>query len=254
MSEDEEKTMEKETKGVRTKRQLYQCAMKLFRERGFDRVSVDEIVREAGMAKGTFYIYFNTKSDIILEMLRQYDTYYDQIMAGLPDDLSIDQQMEEIVKGACRFTEEVIGLDLIRVLYVKQLTEGQEHPGLLNDLSIDQQMEEIVKGACRFTEEVIGLDLIRVLYVKQLTEGQEHPGLLNEDRALFRILSELLTAGQRAGIYDPALDVPDTTRLILHGIRASFFEWCSSRGQFDLTQGCLYFLHTFCRGIYHAAK
>lgn len=207
MSEDEENIMEKETKGVRTKRQLYQCAMKLFRERGFDRVSVDEIVREAGMAKGTFYIYFNTKSDIILEMLRQYDTYYDQIMAGLPDDLSIDQQMEEIVKGACRFTEEVIGLDLIRVLYVKQLTEGQEHPGLLN-----------------------------------------------EDRALFRILSELLTEGQRAGIYDPALDVPDTTRLILHGIRASFFEWCSSRGQFDLTQECLYFLHTFCRGIYHAAK
>lgn len=207
MSEDEEKIMEKETKGVRTKRQLYQCAMKLFRERGFDRVSVDEIVREAGMAKGTFYIYFNTKSDIILEMLRQYDTYYDQIMAGLPDDLSIDQQMEEIVKGACRFTEEVIGLDLIRVLYVKQLTEGQEHPGLLN-----------------------------------------------EDRALFRILSELLTEGQCAGIYDPALDVPDTTRLILHGIRASFFEWCSSRGQFDLTQECLYFLHTFCRGIYHTAK
>lgn len=199
--------MEKETKGVRTKRQLYQCAMKLFRERGFDRVSVDEIVRETGMAKGTFYIYFNTKSDIILEMLRQYDTYYDQIMAGLPDDLSIDQQMEEIVKGACRFTEEVIGLDLIRVLYVKQLTEGQEHPGLLN-----------------------------------------------EDRALFRILSELLTEGQCAGIYDPALDVPDTTRLILHGIRASFFEWCSSRGQFDLTQECLYFLHTFCRGIYHTAK
>ena len=207
MSEDEEKIMEKETKGVRTKRQLYQCAMKLFRERGFDRVSVDEIVRETGMAKGTFYIYFNTKSDIILEMLRQYDTYYDQIMAGLPDDLSIDQQMEEIVKGACRFTEEVIGLDLIRVLYVKQLTEGQEHPGLLN-----------------------------------------------EDRALFRILSELLTEGQCAGIYDPALDVPDTTRLILHGIRASFFEWCSSRGQFDLTQECLYFLHTFCRGIYHTAK
>lgn len=207
MSEDEEKTMEKETKGVRTKRQLYQCAMKLFRERGFDRVSVDEIVREVGMAKGTFYIYFNTKSDIILEMLRQYDTYYDQIMVGLPDDLSIDQQMEEIVKGACRFTEEVIGLDLIRVLYVKQLTEGQEHPGLLN-----------------------------------------------EDRALFRILSELLTEGQCAGIYDPALDVPDTTRLILHGIRASFFEWCSSRGQFDLTQECLYFLHTFCRGIYHTEK
>lgn len=199
--------MEKETKGVRTKRHLYQCAMKLFRERGFDRVSVDEIVREAGMAKGTFYIYFNSKSDIILEMLRQYDSYYDQIMASLPAELSIDGRMEEIVKGACRFTQEVIGLDLIRVLYGKQLSEGQDHPGLLN-----------------------------------------------EDRALYRILSELLAEGQCDGIYDRALSVPDTTRLILRGIRACFFEWCSSRGQFDLTQECLYFLHTFCRGIYHTVE
>lgn len=199
--------MEKETKGVRTKRHLYQCAIKLFRARGFDQVSVDEIVREAGMAKGTFYIYFDSKSDIILEMLRQYDDYYDQIMASLD-----------------------------------------------RSLPIDRRMEEIVKGACRFTEEVIGLDLIRVLYTKQLHEGQQHPGLLNEDRALFRILSELLTEGQQSGVYDRALSVPDTTRLILRGIRASFFEWCSSRGQFDLTQECLYFLHTFCRGIYHTAK
>lgn len=199
--------MEKESKGVRTKRQLYQCAMKLFRARGFDRVSVDEIVREAGMAKGTFYIYFSSKSDIILEMLRQYDTYYDQIMASLPDGLSIDAQMEEIVRGACRFTEEVIGLDLIRVLYAKQLGEGQEHPGLLN-----------------------------------------------EDRALYRIVFDLLMQGQAAGIYDPALSVPDTTRLILRGIRATFFEWCSSNGQFDLTEACLYFVHTLRRGIYHTAK
>ena len=32
----------------------------LFREKGFSNVTVDEIVREAGIAKGTFYIYFPT--------------------------------------------------------------------------------------------------------------------------------------------------------------------------------------------------
>lgn len=65
--------MTKETKGARTRRYLYDCAIQLFRAHGYDQVSVDEIVRKAGMAKGTFYIYFRAKSDIILEMLRQYN-------------------------------------------------------------------------------------------------------------------------------------------------------------------------------------
>ena len=84
------------------------------------------------MARGRS-IYIRAKSDIILEMLRQYDDYYDQVMAGLPDSLPVDGRLEEIVRAACRFTEQVIGLDLIRVLYSKQLTAGARNPGLLNE-------------------------------------------------------------------------------------------------------------------------
>ena len=50
--------MEKETKGVRTKRQIYQCAMDLFREKGYDQVSVEEIVRTAGTAAGNLFFFF----------------------------------------------------------------------------------------------------------------------------------------------------------------------------------------------------
>ena len=125
--------MEKETKGVRTKRQIYQCAMDLFREKGYDQVSVEEIVRTAGTAKGTFYIYFHSKADIILEMLRQYDDYYDHVMLSMDPKTPVDRRMEEIVRAACRFTQEVIGLDLIRVLYTKQLGAGKAHKRLLNE-------------------------------------------------------------------------------------------------------------------------
>lgn len=193
---------ERETKGDRTRRYLYDCSVQLFREKGYDKVSVDEIVKKAGVAKGTFYIYFKKKSDIILEMLRQYDDYYDRIMSSLDDDLPVEKRLEEIVRGACRFTGDVIGLDLIRVLYTKQISSG------------DSQSR-----------------------------------LLNEDRALFRILSGLVREGQQQGIYRVEYDAEQVTMLILRGIRSVFFEWCSSGGELNLTEECLWFLRVFRQGL-----
>lgn len=119
-------------KGDRTRKQLYDCAIQLFREQGYDKVTVDEIVKKAGTAKGTFYIYFHAKSDVIMEMLRQYDDYYDQIIEKVKD-LSPYEKLETVVKASCCFTRDVIGLDLIRVLYTTHLAKGEEHRGLLNE-------------------------------------------------------------------------------------------------------------------------
>lgn len=138
--------MERETKGIRTRRHLYNCAVELFREKGYDRVSVDEIVRTAGMSKGTFYIYFRSKADIILEMLRQYDDYYDRVMQSMDREMPVDRRLEKIVEASCRFTQEVIGLDLIRVLYIKQLGAGTEHRELLNE---DRALFGIIAGLVR---------------------------------------------------------------------------------------------------------
>ncbi|MCE5200103.1 MAG: TetR/AcrR family transcriptional regulator [Armatimonadota bacterium] len=45
--------------------ELVQVALKLFTEQGFDTPSVDDIVAGAGVAKGTFYLYFKTKAEIV---------------------------------------------------------------------------------------------------------------------------------------------------------------------------------------------
>ncbi|ASJ17016.1 hypothetical protein A3L04_08000 [Thermococcus chitonophagus] len=51
-----------------TREKLLHSAKKLFASKGFDRVTVDEIVKDAGVAKGTFYLYFKRKEDIIREV------------------------------------------------------------------------------------------------------------------------------------------------------------------------------------------
>jgi AcrR family transcriptional regulator len=49
----------------RTRQALVDAAIVQLRERGLSAASVDDIVRTAGVAKGTFYLYFDTKDDVV---------------------------------------------------------------------------------------------------------------------------------------------------------------------------------------------
>lgn len=43
---------------------IYEASYKLFIEKGVYNTSIQDIVNEAGIAKGTFYLYFNDKKDL----------------------------------------------------------------------------------------------------------------------------------------------------------------------------------------------
>ena len=43
---------------------LFQTAFELFREKGFAKTTISDIVKRAGLAKGTFYLYFKDKYDL----------------------------------------------------------------------------------------------------------------------------------------------------------------------------------------------
>lgn len=51
--------------------QILEAAMRVFARHGFDKTRMDDIVAEAGMSKGALYWYFDSKEQIILEVLSQ---------------------------------------------------------------------------------------------------------------------------------------------------------------------------------------
>ena len=55
---------------LQTKRKLIAAALELIKSNGFNAINVEDITREAGVAKGTFYTYFKRKEDIVLEISR----------------------------------------------------------------------------------------------------------------------------------------------------------------------------------------
>ena len=52
------------------KSELLSAARSVFARRGFRKATIDDIAREAGVAKGTVYLYFDSKQQIYLEALR----------------------------------------------------------------------------------------------------------------------------------------------------------------------------------------
>jgi AcrR family transcriptional regulator len=78
---------------------LVEVALKLWAEHGYDRTSVETIAREAGIAKGTFYLYFETKDALLLEVLRR-NSLVPRVLA-LIEQLDA-QRFEEAVHGFVR--------------------------------------------------------------------------------------------------------------------------------------------------------
>jgi AcrR family transcriptional regulator len=52
------------------RRQILQCARRLFSERPYASVSTTELAREAGVARGLLHHYFGSKRDLYLEVVR----------------------------------------------------------------------------------------------------------------------------------------------------------------------------------------
>jgi len=55
----------RERKKDETKRKIFLAAVKLFRDKGFDATTVDEITERADVAKGTFFNYFPRKEAVL---------------------------------------------------------------------------------------------------------------------------------------------------------------------------------------------
>ena len=55
-----------------TRQRIYTTACSLIRKNGFANVSVEDITHACGVAKGTFYVYFKRKEDIVFECCKEW--------------------------------------------------------------------------------------------------------------------------------------------------------------------------------------
>ena len=62
------------------------CAMDLFQSKGVEKTSINEIVKKAGIAKGTFYLYFKDKDDLVDTVIRRHTReFLEQVIIPFQD-------------------------------------------------------------------------------------------------------------------------------------------------------------------------
>jgi TetR/AcrR family transcriptional regulator, transcriptional repressor for nem operon len=76
----------------RVRTRIVDSARRLFNRNGFENVSVDAIMKEAGLTRGGFYTYFESKSDLYVEALACFftDPNWKIYWEGIHFDLAAD--------------------------------------------------------------------------------------------------------------------------------------------------------------------
>jgi len=67
------------------KQQILKAAASLFAASGFEQISMAEVAQNAGIAKGTVYLYFKTKEDLFLALLdNAFESWFADLQQRLP--------------------------------------------------------------------------------------------------------------------------------------------------------------------------
>jgi AcrR family transcriptional regulator len=55
-----------------SRKELLEAALAVFAERGYAAASIEEVIRRAGLSKGTFYFNFNNKEDLLFALIDEH--------------------------------------------------------------------------------------------------------------------------------------------------------------------------------------
>lgn len=121
------------------------AAMQLFQEQGVDATSVNEIVKKANVAKGTFYIYYKDKKELISQILtKKHGSFMNDIM-----NASYDSSLKDGRRWPLTFVEHLISFyidhpDVLRMIQknIGVVMDTEEHRALV--LKEVERLEEFL--------------------------------------------------------------------------------------------------------------
>ena len=75
-----------------THQRIYDAAMRLFQEHGFDRVNVGQIAAGAGVSVPTFYAHYPSKEHVVMQLPTREDIA--AVAAALPEGVPLGKRLE----------------------------------------------------------------------------------------------------------------------------------------------------------------
>jgi len=111
-----------------TRGRIIEAAWKLFYRYGYDDITVDEIIRESGTSRGSFYHYFEGKDALLSSLSYLFDEKYEELMETVDPGMNSFDLLMYLNQELFAMIENSISMDLLARLYSSQLiTRGDKH-------------------------------------------------------------------------------------------------------------------------------
>ncbi|MFC4766983.1 TetR/AcrR family transcriptional regulator [Effusibacillus consociatus] len=86
---------------------IFQAAIDIFSDRGFDRATMDDIAARANVAKGTIYYHFKSKEDLFLFLVEEgIDLLRESVNEQIRPEMNGKDKLETAIRQQIRFFGE----------------------------------------------------------------------------------------------------------------------------------------------------
>ena len=113
-------TARRKQQAHQTEQAILHAAMELSRRDRFDKVSVRDICREAGITTGAFYHHFKSKEEMLLRGFAPLDRYMEEALSGCQEEPPI-QRLWRILSTYASFMENM-GWELVARYYQQRMS------------------------------------------------------------------------------------------------------------------------------------
>ncbi|MBW4507203.1 MAG: TetR/AcrR family transcriptional regulator [Scytonematopsis contorta HA4267-MV1] len=163
-------------KRERTRASLIEAAYRVFARKEADAVTIDDIIAEATVARGTFYNYFQTREDVLKAVAASLSDEMNQNIWA--QSVAIDDPAERMAIAIRQFLHKSIqdstwGWVIVRIgLVAAPLSETMER-GMMTDLEAGIRLKRFqVDNLQAATDMILGTGLMSM---RSILEGRAEP-------------------------------------------------------------------------------
>ncbi len=166
----EGKTMKRIEQAKLTKKKIFKTAVDMIKKDGYENITVSDICQYAGVAKGTFYVHYSSKEDIVKE------SYYNDMADFMIEDYN----------KYCTENKDAATLDKIKIFLILELQFAQNMGVEMTSRAFSLNFAECAAGDSRHFSRRENFTWILCDLLKELqTTEQYFKDFLLEDSFLY---------------------------------------------------------------------
>lgn len=189
------KLTQRQKQAQRTKFNLFCNAVQMFNEKGYDNVTVEDICKASNVSKGTFYVHFDSKEDILRSSFQsQLSDYlaeqYVTLIQNHPD-VTLCEKLKNQAIAALEFCS-IAGVELTTRAFMYNLSMQ------LNEKKMEQYMEKTLLSSF---------------------EGE---------------FSSIISQCFQQNLFKPQFSQQEIYYIVISMLAGCMITWCYSGGKYDI--------------------